>query len=482
MSGKLTTAEIRARLKHPVIDSDGHFSEYVPVVTEYITRVGGKNALEDFGKAMNKTFISMEWYNLTPRQRKEVWEKRPPFFGTPAKNTLDLATSLFPELLHERLGEIGLDFAVLYPGLALGAQTFLDDEIRRITCRALNNYYADLFMDHPDRLTPVAVIPMNTPQEALEELDYAVVQRGFKVVMMPSTIRRPIPAIAKKYPEAARYAFRLDTFGIDSEYDYDPVWARCQELKVVPTFHGPGEGWGSRTSISNYVYNHMGHFASANEAICKSLFLGGVTHRFPDLKFLFLEGGVGWARTLLGEIKGHWEKRNRDAVYNCDPKRIDREQFSALYHRYGGKLLRDLPAGSEATVFLARDEDPAYVDDFVRCGIERKQDIRDLFVPPFYFGCEADDPITSSAFDTKRNPFKARLNVVFGSDIGHFDVPDMTEVLPEAYEMVEEEMISEDEFKEFVFANAVRLWTAVNPDFFTGTAVESEANRVLAQS
>src|SRR5262249_53785852 len=168
--------------------------------------------------------------------------------------------------------------------------------------------------------------------------------------------------------------------------------------------------------------------------------------------------------------------------YNCDPKRIDREQFSALYHRYGGKLLRDLPAGGEATVFLARDEDPAYVDDFFRCGIERKQDIRDLFVPPFYFGCEADDPITSSAFDTKRNPFKARLNVVFGSDIGHFDVPDMTEVLPEAYEMVEEEMISEDEFKEFVFANAVRLWTAVNPDFFTGTAVESEANRVLAQS
>ncbi len=482
MSGKLTTAEIRSRLKHPVIDSDGHFSEYVPVVTEYITKAGGKNALDDFARAMSKTFISMDWYNLTPSQRKEVWEKRPPFFGTPAKNTLDLATSLFPELLHERLGEIGLDFAVLYPGLALAAQTFLDDEIRRVTCRALNNYYADVFMDHPDRLTPVAVIPMNTPQEALDELDYAVVQRGFKVVMMPSTIRRPIPAIAKKHPEAARYAFRLDTFGIDSEYDYDPVWAKCQELKVVPTFHGPGEGWGSRTSISNYVYNHMGHFASANEAICKSLFLGGVTRRFPALKFLFLEGGVGWARTLLGEIKGHWEKRNRDAVYNCDPKSIDREQFSALYHRYGGKLLRDLPAGSEATVFLARDEDPAYVDDFVHCGIERKQDIRELFVPPFYFGCEADDPITSSAFDTRRNPFKARLNVVFGSDIGHFDVPDMTEVLPEAYEMVEEEMISEDEFKEFVFANAVRLWTAVNPDFFKGTAVEREANRVLAQS
>jgi predicted TIM-barrel fold metal-dependent hydrolase len=145
-------------------------------------------------------------------------------------------------------------------------------------------------------MTPVAVIPMHTPQEAIEELEYAVGQRGMRVVMLPSTIRRPITAIGKKYPELASRAFRLDTYGIDSEYDYDPVWAKCQELKVVPTFHGPGEGWGSRTSISNYVYNHIGHFASANEAVCKSLFLGGVTRRFPQLKFLFLEGGVGWAR------------------------------------------------------------------------------------------------------------------------------------------------------------------------------------------
>ena len=31
----------------------------------------------------------------------------------------------------------------------------------------------------------------------------------------------------------------------------------------------------------------------------------------------------------------------------------------------------------------------------------------------------------------------ARLNALFSSDIGHFDVPDMTEVVPEAYELVE---------------------------------------------
>src|SRR5208337_4736089 len=156
--------------------------------------------------------------------------------------------------------------------------------------------------------------------EAVAELDYAIVKRGLKVVMLPNYIKRPIAA-AGQYPEAGRYAFRLDTYGIDSDYDYDPVWAKCQELGVVPTFHSPGEGWGSRTSISSFVYNHIGHFAAAGEASAKSLFLGGVTRRFPKLKFLFLEGGVGWARSLLSELKSHWEKRNRNAVMKFDPAR-----------------------------------------------------------------------------------------------------------------------------------------------------------------
>ena len=46
-------------------------------------------------------------------------------------------------------------------------------------------------------------------------------------------------------------------------------------------------GWGSRTSISNYMYNHIGHFATAGEALCKALFMSGVTRRFPILKFAF---------------------------------------------------------------------------------------------------------------------------------------------------------------------------------------------------
>ena len=39
-----------------------------------------------------------------------------------------------------------------------------------------------------------------------------------------------------------------------------------------------------------------------------------------------------------------------------------------------------------------------------------------------------DDPSNVWAFNARANPLGARLNAIFSSDIGHFDVPDMTEV------------------------------------------------------
>ena len=58
----------------------------------------------------------------------------------------------------------------------------------------------------------------------------------------------------------------------------------------------------------------------------------------------------------------------------------------------------------------------------------------------------------------------------------------MTEVVPEAYELVEHGLISEADFRDFMFANAVRFWGEVNPDFFKGTSVERAAAEVLASA
>jgi predicted TIM-barrel fold metal-dependent hydrolase len=87
-----------------------------------------------------------------------------------------------------------------------------------------------------------------------------------------------------------------DVLGLDSDYDSDPVWAKCVELGIAPTFHSASSSQGLRLSPTNFTYNHIGHFAAAGHATAKAIFLGGVTRRFPELRFAFLEGGVATDR------------------------------------------------------------------------------------------------------------------------------------------------------------------------------------------
>ncbi len=476
--GHAKAADIRASLKHPVIDADGHWLEYGPFVDEQLRCIGGDKAASGF-----QQFRSLVRQHLTMSvaERRDQRIAQQAFWAFPTKNTRDLATAMMPRLLYERLDELGIDFSVLYPTVGLAIHRLPDAAVRQATCRAYNTFTASYFHDFADRLTPAAVIPMFTPDEAIAELQYVTRELGLKVIMMGSLMRRPIPAVAAKQPEAAAHATWFDVLGLDSEYDYDPVWATCAELGLSPSFHSGGRGFGLRLSPSNFVYNHIGHFAAANEAVCKALFLGGVTRRFPGVKFAFLEGGVGWACQLLADLIEHWEKRNLQGLEAVNPKNLDRDAVMRLAQEYGSAdFIEALRHGNPDREGLGATGGISHLDDFSACQIEQKTDLRDLFTRNFYFGCEADDRMTAWAFNRRHNPMDARLYALFGSDIGHFDVADMTHVVPESYELVEDGLISEDDFRDFMFANPVRFWGEADPDFFKGTVVAKEAEALLA--
>jgi predicted TIM-barrel fold metal-dependent hydrolase len=472
-----SSAEIHARLNRPVIDIDGHMAEHFPTLAPYIEREGLslehpslRRLIPPYG-GTDRT-----WHEQTPEERAATRTPRGPWWSSPAGRTIDLATALFPELLYERLDELGIDFGVVYPSLGLVFLHTPDETYRRGTCRALNRANAETFACYSDRLTPVAAIPMHTPEEANAELEYAVTELGFKAVLCAGYVQRPFDALADHDPEVARYAFWLDQFGLDSAHDYDPVWARAQELGVSIAFHSGFIGMTPYRSISSYVSNHISMLAEGQQALAKSLFLGGVTRRFPQMNFAFLEGGVSWAVALYCDLIGHWEKRNLGALRrNLDPALVDRSMMAELMARYA-------PATSAIRNPLGRRpaEPDDMLDEWARCGIESARDIKELFVDRFYFGCEADDPLASMAFNAAINPFGAELHAMMGSDISHWDVPDMAEVLEEAWEMVDHGWIDETAFTKFTFDNPVRFYTGTNPGFFKGTVVESAVDDFLA--
>jgi predicted TIM-barrel fold metal-dependent hydrolase len=478
--GKQTPTEIRKGLKHPIVDGDGHWVEYDPVFAEQMRRVGGDLAADGFLAAMKSTLTALD---LGPEERMRRRVAMPGFWTRQTGNTYDRATAMMPKMLYERLDEIGSDFTIVYPTAGLRLPRISDDATRRAVIRAYNIVSASYFVDLKDRMTPAAIIPMHHPEEAIEELEFVTSQLGSKVGMFGSALPQKVKTVTGSDPESNRLGVWYEVFGIDSPYDYDPVWAKCTELGMAPTFHSSGSNQALRNSPSNFTYNHIGHFADAGHAAAKGIFLGGVTRRFPELRFAFLEGGVGWGAQLFGDLMEHWERRNAKALENMHPHKLDRNMLLDLVEKHGYTEIAD--------ALKARDgwPDPEMqttggvkeLDDFAACKFTSKQDWIDLFVTPYYFGCEADDRMNATAF-LKLNPFGAQLNSIYSSDIGHFDVIDMREPLAEAYELVEDGMLTEDNFRDFTFTNAVRLWGTQNPNFFKGTVIEKEAAAVLSEA
>jgi predicted TIM-barrel fold metal-dependent hydrolase len=478
-NGHMDARTLHARLNHPIVDADGHWLEYGPVMREEFRRIGGDAAVEALATATSRVPSALKM-SVAERSRKRVGQEA--FWSSPSENVLDRATAMLPKLMYERLDDLGIDFSVVYPTAGLSFHRMQDTRLRRAICRSYNVFTAEQFRGLSDRIIPAAIIPMYTPEEAIEELEFAVKQLGYKVVMVGGLMRRRVPALEAESPEASKHVEWYDVIGLDSPYDYDPVWAKCLELKVAPSFHNGARSILLRNSPSNFCYNHIGHFASAGHAVAKAMFLGGVTRRFPKLNFAFLEGGAGWACMLYADLVGHWEKRNRQAIESTNPNNLNLGKLQELARKYGSTAVAEAVSrgegleGDSNSTMTGGVED---LDDYFRCKIEKKSDLRDLFVPRFYFGCEADDPTNAWAFNQKANPMGARLNALFSSDVGHFDVPDMAEVVPEAYELVEHGLIDDNDFRDFMFTNAVRFWGEVNPDFFKGTVVEKAAAEVL---
>jgi predicted TIM-barrel fold metal-dependent hydrolase len=481
------SAKVREQLDHPVIDADGHWVELFPVYFDYIAEVGSPALVDRFRSRYGHRFHG--WYELTVEERRQQRLRRPSYWGVPV-NVRDRAATAIPGLFYDRLDDWGIDLAIVFPsvGLTLG-RDIADPELGTVALRAYNTMVADLFSPYLDRMVPVGVLSLAEPTDAIEQMEHAH-GLGLKVLVTGGTVVRPIEADAEWQPDPARRRVYIDALAVDSPYDYDPVWQRFVDLGLPVTTHSGSMGWPDRSLSSNFVGNHLGHFAQSHHTFARSLFLGGVTERFPTLNFGFLEGGVGWACNLYGDLFGHWEKRNRVFMdEHLKPTNLDTAEFRRLFEQYTagnprfeGKIddviarnLDALESDTSQEELTARDLGS---DDFSRVHIGGPDDIRRLFARNFYFGCEADDPMTAIAFDEKMG---LQLKPVLGSDIAHFDVVDATEVLDEAYELVEGGHITEANFREFTFSNVVQLYRGMNPSFFTGTVVEAEADAEFAK-
>lgn len=195
VSAKTVSVSLHARLTHPVIDADGHWIEFEPTFLDYLKQVGGPTMIDRYRRNEYSTGLR-KWSGMTAEERRARRPLQPAWWAFPTLNSLDRATAMLPRLLYERMADLGLDFAVVYPTLALFFPAMKDQEVRGASYRAYNLMAADMFRDLEDHPIPAACIPMETLAEALAELEVVVNQLGLKVLMFASLLRRPLATTA----------------------------------------------------------------------------------------------------------------------------------------------------------------------------------------------------------------------------------------------------------------------------------------------
>ena len=197
----------------------------------------------------------------------------------------DQRPAVGPEGWLRFLDDVGIEWTVLYPTIALAYGKIVSLDYAIEVARAYNGWLHDTYLKFNPRFKGMALIPMQDPEEAAKELRRAVTELGMLGAMMPSN-GLPTPLGSKMYWPVYAEADRLgcclaihggahDRFGMDHMNMYVPV-------------HALGHPWGLTINCASIVYN-------------------GIFDRFPGVRIAFLEGGVAWVLLLLERLHASHE-------------------------------------------------------------------------------------------------------------------------------------------------------------------------------
>jgi predicted TIM-barrel fold metal-dependent hydrolase len=210
---------------------------------------------------------------------------------------------------------------VVYPNVGgFGNQGFfkMKDEELKLTCvRAYNDFQRDWASPDPRRFVTMIALPFWDVQQSVKEIERSA-KTGHKGVLFTAAPQDyGLPVLADRH--------------------WDPLWAAAQAHDLPISFH-IGSGDFLEESKDNYTEKRLkadGWAATyartttnlllSNAMQLGDLLLSGVLPRYPNLKFVSVESGIGWIPFLLESTDYH---------FNAVDVRGSRPEFKMMPSEY----------------------------------------------------------------------------------------------------------------------------------------------------
>ena len=293
--------------------------------------------------------------------------------------------------------------------------------------------------------------------------------------MFGSGVRRPLPAAAGVDPEIARFTAAFDQLGIDSEHDYDPVWQKCRELGVAPhlPYRRP-QLWRAQFAVELHLQPYRslrgGRSCGGEGAVPR--------RRHPPLPRSALRLrrrrrlGLPALRRFDRASGTAWRRRGSPGEHQ--PRR------SSTGHCCAGMststaMPTSQPSSTSATAG-PREEDeltggvPVLDDGGLRDCRGRGLGLHLRRARPLDFGWRSGRPYQRDRVRT-RLPVPARINAIFSFMMSAISTcPTCASPAEGARAGRGRRRITAEDFRDFTFANAVRLWGTQVPASSTAPA------------
>ncbi len=237
-------------------------------------------------------------------------------------------------LPNQRLADMdqdGIQSAVLFGGGPLGTT---NSELYIASFETYNRWVWDFCAAERRRLVPVAYLPMRDVDETIGFLRQAA-KLGFRSANIPAFPQGAggftTSAVVRAIEQGKGAALTGDPTGGRqySDPEFDRVWAEFGDLDMTITIH-----LGGRVPRFGEKDHFLADMVMSKLAMAEPigiLIFSGVFQRFPKLRFVTVESGVGWFSFVAEYMDRTWEKQR----YWTESKLTEKPSFYMDRNVYG---------------------------------------------------------------------------------------------------------------------------------------------------
>ncbi len=245
-----------------------------------------------------------------------------------------------PNARLEDMNSDGIDAAVLFGGGPLGTSNM---DLYRASFGAYNRWLADFCAHDSSRLIGVGYVSLEDVDESIAMVrDF--VKRGLKAVNIPAFPMGKLGALNTTDVQTLALTGDTNTERSYADPQYDPFWKTVCDLGIPVTIHLGGRP--VRFNNPKFFLSDMlmSKFGMA-EPVALMIF-GGVFQRFPDLRLVSVESGVGWFAFAANYMDETWKKQRywMNSTLEKEPSFfMSQNIYGSFIHDRVGVLTRSLP-------------------------------------------------------------------------------------------------------------------------------------------